>query len=76
MIETSKRILTKEKLDKQLMRQTSASTFLSFRDSAYRKVIFDDTEYLGDKIDKLMVVMKGLVTKETKGQKPFKPQIS
>ena len=38
-------------------------------------MIFDDREDLGDKKDKLIVVMKRLVIKETKDKKPFKSQI-
>ena len=36
-VETAKRILTKEKLDKQLTGQTSASPFMSIRDGTERK---------------------------------------
>ena len=37
-VETEKRILTKEKLDKQLMGQTSTSPFINIRDETERKV--------------------------------------
>ena len=40
-VETAKRILTKEKLDKQLTGQTSTSPFMSIRKGANRKVSFD-----------------------------------
>ena len=36
-VETAKRILTKEKLDKQLTRQTSTSPFMSIREEAKQK---------------------------------------
>ena len=39
-VETSKRILTKEKLDKQLMGQSSASQFMNIRDGTERRVSF------------------------------------
>ena len=36
--ETAKRILTKEKLDRQLSRQISSTPFMSIRDGHHRKV--------------------------------------
>ena len=39
-IETAKRILAKEKLDKQLTGQTSTSPFMSVREGANRSVIW------------------------------------
>ena len=47
--ETAKRIFTKEKLDRQLTRQTSATPFVSIRDGHYRKVSFDTNEELGER---------------------------
>ena len=38
-VETAKRILTKEKLDKQLTGQTSTSPFMSIRDRINRKSV-------------------------------------
>ena len=49
-VETAKRILTKERLDRQLTRQTSAIPFMSIRDGHHRKVSFDTKEELGKKI--------------------------
>ena len=63
-VETAKRILTKEKLDKQLMGQASTSLFMSIREGAGRRVAFDTREELGDKIDKLMVMIGKLAAKE------------
>ena len=41
-VETAKRILTEEKLDRQLTGQTPPATlFMSIRDGHYRKVSFD-----------------------------------
>ena len=40
-IETAKRILTKEKLDKQLTGQTSTSPFMNIRDGTEWKVPFN-----------------------------------
>ena len=41
VVETVKRILTKEKLDRQLTRQSSSTPFISIRDGHNRKVSFD-----------------------------------
>ena len=74
-VETAKRILTKEKLDKQLTGQTSASPFMNIRDGTERKVSFNARDELGDKIDKLTVMMSRLVAKDSNEKRPFKPQI-
>ena len=66
MVETAKRILTKEKLDRQLTRQLSSTPFMSIRDGHHRKVSFDTKEDLGDKIDKL-AVMTGKLAATEKG---------
>ena len=74
-VDTAKRILTKEKLDKQLTGQSSTSPFMSVRESTGRRVPFNTRDELGDKIDKLTVVMSKLAVKESHERKPFKPQI-
>ena len=71
----AKRILTKEKLDKQLTGQTSTSPFMSVRDGTDRRVSFNTREELWDKIDKLTVIMSKLGAKDNHERKPFKPQI-
>ena len=48
-VETAKRILTKEKVDKQLTGQTSTSPFMSIREGTNRKVSFDTRDELGNK---------------------------
>ena len=74
-VDTAKRILTKEKLDKQLTGQTSTSPFMSVKDGTERRVSFNTRDELGDKIDKLTVVMSRLAAKDTHEKRPFKPQI-
>ena len=63
-VDTAKRILIKEKLDKQLTGQTSASPFMSVRDGTERRVSFNTRDELGDKIDKLTVLMSKSAAKE------------
>ena len=74
-VDTAKRILTKEKLDKQLTGQTSTSPFMNIRDGTERKVSFNTRDELGDKTDKLTVVMSRLAAKDSHKKRPFKPQI-
>ena len=74
-VDTAKRILTKEKLDKQLTGQTSTSPFMSIREGIDKRVSFDTRDKLGDKIDKLTVVMSKLAATDNHERRPFKPQI-
>ena len=74
-VETVKRILTKEKLDRQLTGQTSTSPFMNIRDGTDKRVSFSTRDELGDKIDKLTVVMSKLAAKDNHERRPFKPQI-
>ena len=74
-VDIAKRILTKEKLDKQLRGQTSTSPFMNVRDGTERKVSFNARDELGDKIDKLTVVMSRLAAKDSHEIRPFKPKI-
>ena len=74
-METAKRILTKEKLDKQLTGKTSTSPFMNIRDGTERKLSFNARDELGDKIDKLTVMMGRLAAKDSNEKRPFKSQI-
>ena len=55
--------------------QTSTSPFRSVGDGTDRRVSFNTREELGDKIDKLTVIMSKLAAKDSHERKPFKPQI-
>ena len=74
-VDTAKRILTKEKLDKQLTGQTSTSPFMSIREGMDRRVSFNVRDELGDKIDKLTIVMSKLAATDNHERRPFRPQI-
>ena len=52
MVDTAKRMLTKEKIDKQLAGQTSSTPFMNLRDSQGKKVSFNMHDNLEQKIDK------------------------
>ena len=74
-VDTIKRILTKEKLDKQLTGQTSTRAFMSVRDGTERKVSFNARYELGDQIDKLTVLMSRLAAKDSHRKRPFQSEI-
>ena len=74
VVDTSK-ILTKEVLDKQLTGQTSTNRFMNVRDGTGWKVTFNARDELGDKVDKLTVMMSRLAAKDSDEKRPFKPQI-
>ena len=74
-VETAKRILTKEKLDKEPTGQASTRPFMSITEGASRKVSFDTREKLGDKIDKLTVMVGRLAARDNNDTRPFRPQI-
>ena len=63
-VQTVKRILTKEKLDKLLTGQASTSPFMSFREGANRKVSFDTRHELEDKLDILTVMLGRLAAND------------
>ena len=74
-VETAKRILTKEKIDKQLAGQTSSTPFMSVKDGLSKRVTFNAVDDLEQKIDRLTVMMGKLVTEDEGQSKPFKPHI-
>ena len=77
VVETAKRILTKEKIDRQLAGQSSSTPFMSMKDSNInnKKVTFDTQNGLEEKIDRLTVMMNKSTTKEEGLNKWFKPKI-
>ena len=74
-VDTAKRMLIKEKLDKQLTGQMSTSPFMSIREGIDKRVSFDTRDDLGDKIDNLTAVMCKLAATDNCERKPFKPHI-
>ena len=69
VVETAKRILNKEKIDKQLAGQT----FMSVRNGLNKRVTFNVTDDLEQNIDRLTVMMGELVTEDEGQAKLFKP---
>ena len=74
-VETTRGILTKEKIDRQLSGQFSSTPFMSIKDNHSRRLIFDTGAGLGDKIDKLTVVIGNLSARDSGSGRQFKPQI-
>ena len=48
---------------------------MSIKDSHNRRVTFDTREELGDKIDKLVVTIGKLATRDSRSDRQFKPQV-
>ena len=74
-VETAKRILTKEKIDRQLARQCTSIPFMSIKDGCSKKITFDTLIRLEDKIDKLTAMMSKLAARDNGNNRQFKPQI-
>ena len=74
-VETAKRILTKERIDRQLAGKTSSLPFMIVRDGHNRRVTFGATDDIEQTIDGLMTMMGKLVTEDEGQGKPFKPLV-
>ena len=48
---------------------------MSVKDGTERRISFNTRDELGDKIDKLTIVISRLVAKDTYEKRPFKPQL-
>ena len=75
MVETAKEILTKEKIDRQLARQSSSTPFMSTKDNYNKKGTFETWDGLEDKIDKLTVMMGKLAARDNGMNRQMKPHI-
>ena len=75
MVETAKRILTKERIDGQLAGQSSSTPFISIKDSYNERATFDTQDGFEDKIDRRAVMMGKLTTRDNGTKRQFKPQI-
>ena len=64
-VETAKRVLTKEKIDRQLAGQSSSTPFMSIKDGYNnKKDTFDTQDSLHDKTDKLTSMMNKLTAQD------------
>ena len=71
VVKTVKRILTKEKVDRQLAGQSSSTPFISVKDSYNKRVTFDTQDRLENEIDKLTAMMGKLAAKDSEVNRPF-----
>ena len=77
-MDTVKGIFTKEKIDRQLLGQSSSTPFMNIQEdySSYKKVFsFDTLGTLDDKIDKLTSVMNISTGQDNSQNRPIKPTI-
>ena len=74
-VETAKRVLMKEKIDRQLAGQSSWAPCMNMRDNPSKRVTFNMTDDIEQKVDKLTVMMGKLVTEDKGQSKQFKPQV-
>ena len=78
-VETAKRILTKEKIDRQLEGQATSTPFMKVRDgynnTTAKPLTFNMQVWLEDKIDKLTSMMRKLTAQGSKQDKQYKPKI-
>ena len=75
-VETAKRILMKEMIDRQLEGQSSSAPFMNIKDGYIsKKVTFNTQDSSDEKIDRLTSMMNKLTTQEDNQNKQFKPQI-
>ena len=63
----------KEKIDRQLMEQSSLNPCMNMRDNSNKTVTLDMTDDMEQKLDKLTVMMGKLVTEDEGQSKQFKP---
>ena len=77
VVETAKRILKKEKIDRQLAGQSYLTPFLNIRDGYNSKkvITFDTQDKLDGKIDTLTSMMSKQTAQSNNQNKQFKPKI-
>ena len=72
-VETAKRVLMKEKIDRQLVGQSSLTPLINMRDNSNKRVTFDTADDIKQKLNKLTVMMGKLVTEDEGQSKQFTP---
>ena len=71
-VEMAKRVLIKEKIDRQLKGQNSLTPF-TMKANSSKRVTFNTTDDIEQKLDKLTVMMGKLVAEDKGQSKQFKP---
>ena len=77
-VDATKRVLTKEKLDKQLSGQAVTSTpFMKVGDtsSSGKKISFNALDSIEKQLESLTSMVYNMSIQKEEGKKPFKPQV-
>ena len=77
-VETTKRILTKEKIDIQLVGQSPSTSFMNIQDgynSSKKVVTFDMQDRLDDKLDKITSMMSKPTAQGSSQNRVIKPKV-
>ena len=77
-MDAEKRVLSKEKLDKQLSGQTANSTpFMKMEDTVHpgKKIVIKPHDSIEEKLENLISMMYKMSIQQEEGKKPFKPQV-
>ena len=77
-MDAAKRVLTKEKLDKQLSGQTANSTpFMKMEDTVHpgKKMSVKPQDSIEERLENLPLMMYKMSIQQEEGKKPFKPQV-
>ena len=77
-VDATKRVLTKEKLDKQLSRQAGTATpFMKVGDISHsgKKVSFIEQDPIREQLESLTSMMCNMSMQKEENTKPFKPQV-
>ena len=78
VVDATKRVLTKEKLDKQLSGQTANSTpFMKMEDTVHpgKKMLNKPQDAIEERLENLRSMMHKMSIQQGEGKKPFKPQV-
>ena len=75
-VETAKRMLTKEKIERQLVGHSSTTPFMNIKDNCNnKKVTYNTQDVIEDTIDRLTVIISQLTMKDGGLKRQFKPKI-
>ena len=77
-MDAAKRVLTKEKLYKQLSGQTANSTpFIKMEDTVHsgKKILIKPQDSIEERLENLTSIMYKISIQQGEGKKPFKPQV-
>ena len=77
-VDAAKRVLSKEKLGKQLLGQTANTTPIMNMDDrrhSGKKMLIKPQDSIEERLENLMTMMYKMSIQQEEGKKPFKPQV-